>query len=140
MAADFRRNCDAISDMAKKIEHRLPAVVTAYTSKLTDRINQLLAQHSTSVQPADVAREVGVFAERSDISEELVRLLSHVSQFRKFLEAEGPGGKKLEFVIQEMFRESNTIGSKANDAEISSMVIETKSCIERMREMVQNVE
>lgn len=140
MAKDFQRNCDGIAECVKQIEQRAPQVTVAYQSRLTDRINQLLAQHSTSVQPADVAREVGVFAERCDVSEEIVRLHSHIAQFRDILDANEPIGKKLEFVIQELFREINTIGSKANDADISTLVIEMKTLVERMREMVQNVE
>jgi uncharacterized protein (TIGR00255 family) len=140
MAEDFQRNCDGIADHVRQIETRAPEVVAAYQTRLTERINQLLAPHSTNVEPADVAREVGVFAERCDVSEELVRLHSHISQFREILAANEPAGKKLEFVIQEMFREVNTIGSKANDATISAHVIETKTLVERMREMVQNVE
>jgi uncharacterized protein (TIGR00255 family) len=87
-----------------------------------------------------VVREVGVFAERSDISEEIVRLRSHLEQFDTVMAADESQGRKLEFLTQEMFRETNTIGSKANDAEIARHVIEIKAAIERMREMIQNVE
>ena len=92
------------------------------------------------IEPADVVREVGIFAERSDISEEIVRLRSHLEQFDDVMAAEESQGRKLEFLTQEMFRETNTIGSKANDAEIARHVIEMKTAIERMREMIQNVE
>ncbi len=85
-------------------------------------------------------REVGTFAERSDISEELVRLRSHIEQFLGFALLPESSGRKLDFLTQEMFREANTIGSKANDAEIAGHVVEIKSLIERMREMIQNVE
>ncbi len=99
-----------------------------------------MAEFGVSVGPADVAREAGLFAERTDISEEVVRLKSHLEQFDKVMHKEETPGRKLDFLTQEMFRETNTIGSKANDAEIARHVIEIKSIIERIREMVQNVE
>ena len=85
-------------------------------------------------------REVGIFADRGDISEEIVRLRSHLDQFAKIMKQPEGAGRKLEFVTQEMFREANTIGSKANDAEIAQHVVEIKASVERMREMIQNVE
>ena len=87
-----------------------------------------------------MVREVGLFAERTDISEEIVRLKSHLDQFTAVMATDESQGRKLEFLTQEMFRETNTIGSKANDAEIARHVIEIKTAIERMREMIQNVE
>jgi uncharacterized protein (TIGR00255 family) len=87
-----------------------------------------------------VVREVGLFTDRSDISEEIVRLRSHLQQFDAIARTEQGSGRKLEFVIQEMLRETNTIGSKANDAEIARHVVEIKTAIERLREMIQNVE
>ena len=107
---------------------------------LTDRLNKLLADVGVRVEMADVVREIGIFAERSDISEEIVRLRSHLEQFDTVMAADESQGRKLEFLTQEMFRETNTIGSKANDAEIARHVIEIKTAIERMREMIQNVE
>jgi uncharacterized protein (TIGR00255 family) len=140
MAADLAANTRAISDELAKVEARAPAVVEAYRSRLTERLNRLLSEVGVRVEPADVVREVGMFAERSDISEEIVRLRSHLEQFEAVVRAEESQGRKLEFLTQEMFRETNTIGSKANDAEIARHVIEMKSAIERMREMIQNVE
>jgi uncharacterized protein (TIGR00255 family) len=140
MARDFAENCDAIAEHIEEINSRAPVVISAYEERLTERINQLLKSHSTRIEPSDIAREVGIFAERSDISEEVVRLRSHLQQFRSIASSEGSSGKKLEFIIQEMFRETNTIGSKSNDAQISTHVIEMKTLVERMREMVQNVE
>jgi uncharacterized protein (TIGR00255 family) len=83
---------------------------------------------------------VSLFAERSDISEEIIRLRSHLDQFDALVELPESAGRKLEFLTQEMFREANTIGSKANDVEITADVIEVKSAIERLREMIQNIE
>ena len=102
--------------------------------------DRLLAEHELKVGPADIVREVGIFAERGDIAEETVRLRSHLEQFDQIMTSGESVGRKLEFVTQEMFRETNTIGSKANDAEIARHVVEIKASIERMREMIQNVE
>lgn len=140
MEADLQANCQAISRQLDAIIGRAPLVVDAYRTRLTDRLNKLLAEVGVSITAADVVREVGMFAERSDIAEEIVRLKSHLEQFDTIMRNEESCGRKLEFVTQEMFRETNTMGSKANDAEISRHVIEIKSAIERMREMIQNVE
>ncbi len=140
MAADLAENCQSIRGHLDHIEQRAPLVSEAYANRLAERINKLLAQYEVTVEPSDVIREVGLFAERSDISEEVVRLRSHLEQFDGIMQLAESSGRKLEFVTQEMFREANTIGSKANDAEITGHVIEIKALVERIREMVQNVE
>ena len=140
MAVDLLENCRIISSELDAIEKRAPCVVDNYRQRLTERINRMLAEHNLAIQPTDMIREVGLFAERSDISEEIVRLRSHIDQFRAIMQAADAEGRKLEFITQEMFREANTIGAKANDAEISCRVIEVKTAIERIREMIQNVE
>jgi uncharacterized protein (TIGR00255 family) len=140
MAADMIANARAIAVELKKVEARAPLVVEAYRARLNERLNKLLAEVSVRAEPSELIREVGMFAERTDISEEIVRLKSHLDQFDTVMAAAESQGRKLEFLIQEMFRETNTIGSKANDAEIAGHVIEIKTAIERMREMIQNVE
>ena len=140
MARDLHANCDVISEQLAKIGQRAPLVVESYRKRLTERLNKLLEEYDVSIEPADIVREVGVFADRGDISEEIVRLRSHLEQFETIARGEDSAGRKLEFVIQEMLRETNTIGSKANDAEIAVYVVEIKTAIERMREMIQNVE
>jgi uncharacterized protein (TIGR00255 family) len=140
MAADLVANARTISAELAHVEARAPQVVEAYRSRLTDKLNKLLAEVGGRIEAADVVREVGIFAERSDISEEVVRLKSHLEQFAGILAADESQGRKLDFLVQEMYRETNTIGSKANDAEIARHVIEMKTAIERMREMIQNVE
>jgi uncharacterized protein (TIGR00255 family) len=140
MATDLVANARTIAAELTQVEARAPLVVEAYRSRLTDKLNKLLAEVGGRIEAADVVREVGVFAERSDISEEVVRLKSHLEQFDGIMASDESQGRKLEFLIQEMFRETNTIGSKANDAEIARHVIEMKTAIERMREMIQNVE
>ena len=141
MARDLAEQCKEIERCANDISRRAPQVVEAYQQRLTERINKLLDQHDVQAQPADIVKEIGMFAERADMSEELVRLRSHLEQFGEVMDQEdGGGGRKLEFVVQELLRETNTVGSKANDAEIAKQVVHVKTCLERMREMVQNVE
>jgi uncharacterized protein (TIGR00255 family) len=140
MGRDLHANCQAIAADLDQVEQRAPLVIEAYRRRLLERINKLLEEFGLDLQPADVVREVGLFTDRSDISEEVVRLRSHLQQFDSVARTEQNNGRKLEFLIQEMLRETNTIGSKANDAEIARHVVEIKTAIERMREMIQNVE
>lgn len=140
MAADLKQNCADVTTHLAAIEVRAPSVAEGYRGRLVDRLNKLLGEHSVTVTPADVVREVGLFAERVDISEEIVRLRSHLVQFDDYMKQSESSGRKLEFMLQEMNREVNTIGAKANDGELARHVVEIKAAIERMREMVQNVE
>ncbi len=140
MADDLASNGKAILEQLDHIAKRAPLVAEAYRARLTERLNKILAEHEVQIEPSDVVREVGSFAERSDISEELVRLRSHIDQFQTIAQLPESSGRKLDFLTQEMFREANTIGSKANDAAIAGHVVEVKAMIERMREMIQNIE
>jgi len=140
MAADLTANCRLIRDSLGEVESRAPGVVEAYRQRLAERLNKVLVDFDVTLDPSDVLKEVGLFADRSDISEEIVRLRSHVEQFEATTDTPDSSGRKLEFLTQEMVREANTIGSKANDVEISRHVIEVKSAVERIREMIQNVE
>lgn len=137
---DLSRQTDAIEHCLGLIEQRAPTVVENYRSRLQQRVGDALSQLQVDVEPADLVREACLFADRVDISEEVVRLRSHLQQFRDACDSEESAGKRLEFICQEMGREINTIGSKANDAEISQQVIEIKTALERLREQVQNVE
>ncbi len=140
MAADLAANCATVAGELDAIDARAPLVREAYRDRLTDRISKSLEEFKITLQPGDLIRELSIYAERSDISEEIVRLRSHLEQFGATLELDESSGRKLEFLTQEMFRETNTIGSKANDVQISRHVIEIKAAIERIREMIQNVE
>lgn len=140
MAADLHANVRAMDADLAKIARRAPLVVEAYRARLKDRLQATLAEYQVTLDPTDLIKEVAIFAERSDISEEVVRLRSHVEQFDTLLVAPESSGRKLEFLSQEMLREANTIGSKANDVEIARHVIEIKAAIERIKEMIQNVE
>lgn len=140
MAVDLSENVQQIASLVEQVQSRCPQVAEYYQQRLLDRLNKLLTEHALTVEPADVVREVGLFVDRSDISEETVRLRSHLELFTTEMNLPEAQGRKLDFLTQEMFREANTIGSKANDSQISALVIEIKTCIERMREMIQNVE
>ena len=140
MERDLVQNCESIREVLGSIHSNAPAVAADYGDRLAERLNRLLEKHEVSVQPADLVREVGLFAERCDVSEELVRMASHLDQFLSVISQVDSNGRKLDFLTQEMFRETNTIGSKANNADISRDVVEIKALIERMREMIQNVE
>ncbi len=140
MAADLTANLDAIRTALGEVEKRAPLVVEAYRARLNDRIGRVLAELNATLEPADILKEVSLFADRSDISEEIVRMRSHLEQFREIMGSAEPSGRKLDFLTQEMVREGNTIGSKANDVDIARHVIEIKAAVERIREMIQNVE
>jgi len=140
MGRDLHANCQAIETDLGRIQQRSPLVIEAYRKRLLERLNKLLEEFGLELQPADVVREVGLFTDRGDISEEIVRLRTHLQQFETVARTEANSGRKLEFLIQEMLRETNTIGSKSNDADIAHHVVEIKTAIERMREMIQNIE
>jgi uncharacterized protein (TIGR00255 family) len=140
MQQDMLSNIDSIAERLKTVEALAPRVSEAYSKRLSDRINKLLEKYDVEIAPTDIVREVGVFAERVDIAEETVRLTTHLDHFRKTVSSSEQSGRKLDFLVQEILRETNTIGSKANDSDIAGEVVEIKTCIERIREMVQNIE
>lgn len=140
LAADLAHNGRQILEFLDAIAKRAPEVGQSYQSRLTNRVQQSLSELNVTVEPADLLREIALFADRSDISEEIVRLRSHLQQYEAALLLPESSGRKLEFIAQEMGREVNTIGSKANDAEISRLVVEIKTALERIREQIQNVE
>jgi len=134
---DLQIHLDAADALRGKILERAPKVVEEYREKLENRLKNLLAE---AIEPQRIAQEVAIIADRCAIDEELARLDSHIRQMRKYLESEGEIGKKMDFLIQEMNRETNTIGSKASDAVIAQHVVDLKSEIEKLREQIQNVE
>lgn len=129
-----------ITLLLKKIEKMVPNVVLEYRDRLQERVSSLLEGSNANLGKDDLCKEVAVFADRCDISEELGRLRSHLSMLNDVMEHETPTGRKLEFIVQEMFREVNTVGSKSNNADIIKDVIEIKSEIERIKEQVYNIE
>lgn len=140
MAIDLAANCRTVAASLDRIETRAPLVVADYRTRMHERLQKTLAEFNVTLDPADLIKEVSLFADRGDISEEIVRLRSHLDQFLATLDLPESSGRKLEFLTQEMFREANTIGSKGNDVEIAQHVIDIKAAIERIREMIQNIE
>ena len=140
LAADLQTNCRAIAEDLDRIRSRVPQVSDEYTVRMTERVNRTLEKYDLTLNPADVVRELALLAERSDVSEEIVRLRSHLEQFGLIMAEAESSGRKLDFLTQEMLREANTIGSKSVDVSISREVIDIKAAIERIREQVQNVE
>jgi len=135
---DLAARLDAISCCLEGIARRAPHVVLDYQKRLTDRIRELT--EGVAIDETRLLQEVAIMAERSDITEEVVRFRSHIGQFKDLLAGVDAAGRKLDFLIQEMGREINTIGSKSGDAEISRSVIEIKSELAKLREQVQNIE
>jgi len=119
---------------------RAPLVITHYRDKIRDRVTQLLSGTGSTVSDQDLVREVSLFADKCDITEELSRLQSHLGQFEDSLNAQPSAGRKLDFLCQELNREVNTIGSKSNDVAITHRVVDAKAVVEKLREIVQNVE
>lgn len=140
LAEDIEKRGDLIREMVKKIEEHSPKVVVSYTEKLRERIKELIGNNVTI--PEDrILLEAAIFADKCSVTEELVRLSSHIQQLKSILsKSNQPDGKKLDFLVQEMNREANTIGSKANDIQITNTVLDIKSEIEKIREQVQNIE
>ena len=140
MALELMALRNKIVEHLGSIKVLIPQVMEAYKDRLLDRVRKLLESTEAQIQPSDLIREVAIFAERSDIAEEVTRLDSHLEQFGKVLEQEEGAGRKLEFLTQEMVRETNTMGSKAADVKITRHVVEIKGDLERIRELIQNVE
>ena len=138
--AVFKQQLDSLKSVVEQINDQAPFVITKYQERLTDKINKLLEKHDVTLNEGDLAKEIGLFADRCDITEEVVRLNSHLEQFRNVMQSASSQGRKLDFITQELFREINTIGSKANDTLIANSVVEAKTIIERIREQVQNIE
>ncbi len=138
----LHRYREQIAERLHIIADRAPAVVEAYQTRLRDRINLLLAESGGALRDEDLIREVAVYAERSDVAEEVARLQGHLEQFAEIIDGddEEPAGRTLDFLSQEMLREANTIASKCLDVEISRQIVEIKGTIDRIKEQVQNVE
>ena len=130
----------AIANHLDHVVARGPEVVSAYQKRLIDRIQALTEGQGITIEPKDLIRETAILSERADITEEIIRLRAHLSQYVEVIHEPESAGRKLEFIVQEMGRETNTIGSKANDVEISREVVEMKGLLEKIRELIQNVE
>ena len=139
---DLEEHCDKIVELISQVDTRAPEVVLQYQERLRQRVELLANEAGASLSQQDLIREVAIFAERSDINEELTRLRSHIDQLKGILDekSEAPVGRTLDFLSQEMLREANTIASKCLDATVSRYVVLIKGLIDRIKEQVQNVE
>jgi len=140
MASELAQNAAQVGECLKQVMALAPQVVAEYRAKMLERVRQLLADSGVTLTETDLIREVSIFSDRSDINEEITRLRSHLEQFESFIREPASTGRKLDFLSQEMNREVNTIGSKANNVAIAHSVVEMKAAIEKMREILQNVE
>ena len=140
MREDILGRAQTILSIVSEIEERSPQTVEEYEDRLLDRIRQTLENLSVEVDEQRILTEVAVFADKVAVAEETVRLRSHLDQLREFLSLDQPVGRKIDFIIQEMNREANTIGSKVQDAVLAHKVVDIKSEIEKIREQVQNIE
>lgn len=140
MKADILSRADRILSIVGEIEERSPQTVKDYETRLLDRIRQTLDGFNVEIDEQRVLTEVAVFADKVAVAEETVRLRSHFEQLNRFMSMDQPVGRKIDFIIQEMNREANTIGSKVQDAEIAHKVVEIKGEIEKIREQIQNIE
>ncbi|MDA0692180.1 MAG: YicC family protein [Nitrospinae bacterium] len=138
LQTDILARLDSIEKHGESIKTRQPEAINGYKERLAERIKVLT--DGVEADPQRLAQETAIMADRCDVTEEIIRLESHIKQFRSLLETKQPMGRKLEFLIQEINRETNTIGSKTIDSEVSQMVIEIKSDLEKIREQLQNIE
>jgi len=138
LARDVSGRLDTLAAGVARIEALVPGSVERYRERLQDRVQELA--RGIAVDPTRLAQEVVLFADRVDVAEEITRLRSHVEQTRALMDGSEPAGRKMEFLVQEMHREVNTIGSKSQSAEIAALIVALKAEVERMREQVQNVE
>lgn len=137
---DILSKADKLLDVFTQIEERAQSVVLEYKDKLSNRVSELLAKSDIKLEETRLATEVALYADRSCIDEEITRFKSHVVQLKDTLNFDEPIGKRLDFIIQELNRETNTIGSKSNDLIITNAVIEIKNILEQIREQIQNIE
>lgn len=135
---DIMKKLDSIQELVLKIESRSPQVVEEYKDRLYSKLCELL--ESKNIEQSRILTEAAIFADKTAVDEETVRLKSHVESFRELLLIDEPVGKKLDFIVQEMNREVNTTGSKCSDIEITKIVLELKSIVEKIREQIQNIE
>jgi uncharacterized protein (TIGR00255 family) len=140
MADELIAHRDTIAAHLSIVRQRANSVAPAFRDRLFERVRNLLKDLDVEVDRSDLIREVSIFAERSDIAEEVMRLATHLDHFQEIMNEDESPGRKLEFLVQEMSRETNTIGSKAGDVDISRQVVDIKGTLEKIRELVQNIE
>ena len=139
LAEDIKMRCGLLREYIDRIEEYSETVVVEYKEKLTSRIKEFL-DNPEIIDENRIAMEVAIYADKSNITEEIVRFKSHIAQLKTTIERNDSIGRKIDFLIQEMNRETNTIGSKSSDLEITNTVVEIKSELEKIREQIQNIE
>jgi len=137
---ELMRHGQHISTNLAEVEKRAPQIIADYHKRLVMRVNELISRAELKINESDLIKEVAIYAERSDIAEEIARLKSHLDAFEASCKQGDHAGRKLDFITQEMLREANTIGSKANDSAVARHIVEIKGSIDRLKEQVQNVE
>lgn len=137
---EFRERWRVLGLCLDRIGELAPEAMVEYRKRLEERIAQLLSGHDITLDSDDLVKEVAIMAERSDISEEIARMRSHLDQFQEALDSEGAVGRKLEFIVQEMFREANTMGSKSIHPALNRMLVDFKTDLDRLKEQAQNIE
>ncbi|MBT4691877.1 MAG: YicC family protein [Planctomycetaceae bacterium] len=137
---DIERNLNVITANLDGIKTQAPLVIEQFSERITERINARLEHHQITLNDTDLIREIAIYTDKCDISEEIVRIGSHLHHMHELLVDSTANGRKLDFLTQELLREVNTIGSKANDVTIANLVVDTKAAIERIKEQVQNIE
>jgi uncharacterized protein (TIGR00255 family) len=140
MRAELEQCCQQIATNLDSVVERAPEVVNNYRDKILERVRELLGDSGATVEPENLIREVSIFADRCDINEEITRLRCHIDEFLKVINGPTSQGRKLDFLSQEMFREINTTGSKASNVAIAHHVVEMKAAVEKIREILGNVE
>jgi uncharacterized protein (TIGR00255 family) len=140
MEVELRKQVGEIERELNQVRERVPRIVTEYEGRLRERVQSLVREHGVLVEPRDLVREVALFADRADIAEEITRLRGHLDRFRAILDEPESPGRTLEFQIQEIGREINTLGAKVNDLESSRCTVTMKGALEKMRELIQNIE
>ena len=135
---DLAARLDFFSDVMEQVTVAVPELIAQRKTMLQERLEKLLG--NTQLDPLRLAQEVVILADKTDVTEELVRLRSHMQQFRSFLSEDGAVGRKLDFLVQEFLREVNTLASKISDARIAHLMVELKSELEKIREQIQNIE
>jgi uncharacterized protein (TIGR00255 family) len=138
--AALREQLDELRRLALVAQQRAPEIAKAYGEKLQKRVNDLLAAHGLQIEPEVVLRELALFADRSDVAEELQRLTAHLAEANALLGQGGEIGRKLDFLLQELLRETNTLGSKSPDVAMAHGVVAMKSCIDKLKEQAANLE
>lgn len=138
LARDIKQRCGLVLSMVNQLEQRSPVVSAEYREKLHNRLEEYIP--AVAIDEQRIIQEVAIFADKASVTEEIVRLKSHLGQLENLLQADEAVGRKCDFLVQEMFREINTVASKSNDLEMNRTVVEVKSELEKIREQLQNIE